>query len=160
MKKNLIFKVLILVMVSFFSITQLYAELGIHDPSNIIYNNGRYYIFGTGNGIYMVSSGSSSFSSWTVERSPFANGNPSWISNYVSNFGGSYWAPEIIYMNGKYYLYYSVSMGDRPCAIGLVTTPSLSNPVWSDQGMVVYSNNSSVYGAIDPDVFWDQNGKL
>lgn len=159
MKKNYFVK-LVLVALSCFTIFQTNAQMGIHDPSNIIYADGRYYIFGTGDGIYMASSTSSTFDSWTIETSPFASGNPSWISSYVSDFGGTYWAPEIIYMNSKYYLYYSVSMGERPCAIGLVTTPSLSNPEWTDQGMVVYSDNSTVYGSIDPDVFYDQSGRF
>ncbi len=142
------------------TITNLFAEVGMHDPSNIIYSDGSYYVFGTGDGIYMLSSSTSSFDSWTVETSPFASGDPSWIANYVDDFGSTYWAPEIIYMNSKYYLYYSVSMGERPCAIGVATSPSLSDPEWTDQGMVVYSDDDTEFGSIDPDVFWDQDGNL
>jgi arabinan endo-1,5-alpha-L-arabinosidase len=137
-----------------------YSQLPCHDPSSIIKCGSKYYIFGTGSGIAMASSSSSSFSTYTIETSPFASGDPSWISSYVSSFGGVYWAPECIYMNSKYYLYYSVSMGAKPCAIGVVTTPSLTSPTWTDQGMVVYSNTSTSYGSIDPDVFFDQSGYL
>ncbi len=160
MKKNRTLKLFILMALSMLPFSKSFAQLGIHDPSNIIYADGRYYVFGTGDGIYMVSSSSASFDTWRVETSPFANGNPAWIENYVSGFEGFYWAPEIIYMNNTYYLYYSVSMGQRPSAIGVVTTPSLSNPVWTDQGMVVYSDNSTTYGSIDPDLFYDQSGRL
>ncbi len=160
MKNNLVCKLIAMLFIGLLTSFQAFAQLGIHDPSNIIYADGKYYVFGTGDGIYMVSSSTSTFDSWTVETSPFADGDPSWISNYVDDFGGTYWAPEIIYMNSTYYLYYSVSMGERPCAIGLVTTPSLSDPVWTDQGMVVYSDNSTAYGSIDPDVFYDQSDRL
>lgn len=139
---------------------QMMAQAPSHDPSRMIYSNGRYYVFSTGQGIWAMSSSSSSFSTWQAEPSPFASGNPSWIRSYVSGFGGVYWAPECIYMNGKYYLYYSVSMGARPCTIGVATTTSLSSPNWVDQGMVIYSDNNTVFGSIDPDVFFDHSGKL
>ncbi len=136
------------------------TEVGCHDPSNIIECDGEYFMFGTGDGIAMVSSSSPSFSSYTVETSPFADGNPDWVYDYVEDFEGTYWAPECIYMNNKYYLYYSVSMGDAECAIGLVTSPSLTDPEWTDQGMVVYSDDDTEYGSIDPDVFIDEDDNL
>jgi arabinan endo-1,5-alpha-L-arabinosidase len=161
MKKNQFYtRIGLLALLVILTFNTLLAQPPSHDPSRMIYCNGRYYVFSTGQGIWVMSSSSSSFSTWQAEPSPFASGNPSWISSYVSGFGGVYWAPECIYLNGKYYLYYSVSMGGRPCAIGVTTTTSLSSPSWSDQGMVVYSNSSSVYGSIDPDVFFDQSGKL
>ncbi len=136
------------------------TEVGCHDPSSIIECDGKYYMFGTGEGIAMVSSSSPSFDSYTVETSPFADGDPDWVYDYVEDFEGNYWAPECIYMNDKYYLYYSVSMGDAECAIGLVTTPSLSDPEWTDQGMVVYSDDDTEYGSIDPDVFIDEDDNV
>ena len=51
-------------------------------------------------------------------------------------------------------------MGQRPCAIGVASTPSLNNPDWTDHGMVAYSDNNTPYGSIDPDVFFDQDGRL
>jgi len=138
----------------------VFSQPACHDPSRIIKSGSKYYLFCTGNGITMYSSTTPSFSTWTQETSPFASGNPSWIASYVSGFGGNYWAPEIFYMNNQYYLYYSVSMGAKPCAIGLVTTPSLSSPTWTDQGMVVYSDNTTAYGSIDPCVFADNSGNL
>ncbi len=159
MKKKLLHNVLALLLV-LYSFTNVSGQVGCHDPSSIIECDGTYYMFGTGDGIAMVSSSSTSFSTYTVETSPFVDGNPDWVYDYVSDFEGTYWAPECIYMNNKYYLYYSVSMGDAECAIGLVTTPSLTDPEWTDQGMVVYSDDDTEYGSIDPDVFFDEDDNL
>lgn len=123
----------------FTNASQMFSQLGIHDPSKIIYCEGRYYIFGTGNGIFMASSSSANFDSWTEETSPFANGNPAWINKYVSNFNGDYWAPDVIYMNNQYYLYYSCSSwGTMNSCVGVATNKTL-NPNspdynWVDQG--------------------------
>jgi len=137
------------------TINSLAGATGIHDPSTIIKRNGVYHIWGTGNQIYHLTS--TDLIKWTTASTVFASGTwPSWINSYVSNFGGNFWAPECIYMGGKYYMYYSVSMGARPCAIGVATSTDLTT--WTDQGMVVYSDNNTVYGSIDPAVFADASG--
>ncbi|GAC1589465.1 MAG: hypothetical protein NVS3B25_07080 [Hymenobacter sp.] len=133
----------------------LQGAMGAHDPSTIIKRNGVYHVWTTGNQIYHITS--TDLVNWTVAPTVFAPGTwPGWIDTYVSGFGGNFWAPECIFMNGKYYLYYSCSLGGRPCAIGVATSPDLTT--WTDQGMVVYSDNGSPYGCIDPDVFADANG--
>jgi arabinan endo-1,5-alpha-L-arabinosidase len=84
---------------------------------------------------------------------------PSWINTYVSGFNGTFWAPEVFFLNGKYYIYYACStFGSRVSAIGLATSTDLSN--WSDQGVVVFSNNSTPYNTIDPAVFQDANANV
>lgn len=128
---------------------------GIHDPSTIIKRNGVYHVFGTGAQIYHLTS--TDLINWTTASTVFASGTwPSWINTYVTDFAGTFWAPECVYMNGKYYLYYSCSTGGRPCAIGVATSTDLST--WTDQGVVVYSTTSSTYGSIDPSVFADASG--
>jgi len=134
------------------------AQPGAHDPSQMWVNNGSYFVYCTGQGIYEIKSSSTSFSSYSTRSNVIPN--YSWIQNYVSGFAGFYWAPELMWMNNKYYLFYACSMGARPCCIGVASSPSLTSPVWTDLGMVVYSDNSTVYGCIDPDVFWAQNGTL
>ncbi|HEY8935206.1 MAG TPA: family 43 glycosylhydrolase [Cyclobacteriaceae bacterium] len=133
----------------------LKGATGIHDPSSIIKYNGVYHIWGTGDQIYHLTS--TDLIQWTVAPTVFASGTwPSWINTYVSGFAGTFWAPECVYMNGKYYMYYSCSTGSRPCAIGVATSTDLTN--WTDQGMVIYSDNSSTYGSIDPAIFSDASG--
>ncbi|QJX48208.1 family 43 glycosylhydrolase [Hymenobacter taeanensis] len=135
----------------------LQGMTGIHDPSTIIKRNGVYHTWGTGDQIYHLTS--TDMVHWQTAPTVFAAGTwPGWINNYVSDFKGFFWAPECIYRNGKYYMYYSCSTGQRPCAIGLATSTDLTT--WTDQGMVVYSDNSTVYGSIDPAVFDDANGRF
>lgn len=134
----------------------LAGSTGIHDPSTVIKRNGVYHVWGTGNQIYHLTS--TDLIKWTPAPSVFASGTwPTWINSYVSGFGGTFWAPECVYMGGKYYMYYSVSMGARPCAIGVAISTDLNT--WTDQGVVVYSDNNTVYGSIDPAVFVDVSGK-
>jgi arabinan endo-1,5-alpha-L-arabinosidase len=133
----------------------LQGATGIHDPSSIIKYNGVYHTWATGNQIYHLTS--TDMVKWNVGSTVFASGTwPSWINTYVSGFGGFFWAPECYYMNGKYYMYYSCSMGAKPCAIGVATSSNLSS--WSDQGVVVYSTTSTTYGSIDPAIFADASG--
>ena len=142
------------------------GDNGIHDPSNIIKHEGVYHVFGTGhgdpaNGVpvqTMVHKTSTDLINWkTVQPVWSTNQIPDWVYNYVPNFGGIFWAPEVIFMNGKYHLYYSVSMGDRESAIGVATSTDLYN--WTDQGMVIYSDKASTYGSIDPAIFADADGQ-
>ena len=133
----------------------LQGAWGAHDPSTIVKRNGVYHVWTTGNQIYHITS--TDLVNWTVAPTVFAPGTfPGWITNYVSGFQGNFWAPECVFMNGRYYLYYSCSMGGRPCAIGVATSTDLNT--WTDQGMVVYSDNNTLYGSIDPAVFADARG--
>jgi arabinan endo-1,5-alpha-L-arabinosidase len=117
-----------------------------HDPSRMIRNNdGRYWIFTTGNGVFAMSSPNADFSGWRAEPTVFPVGTwPSWINNYVSGFGGNFWAPDVIKVGSQYRLYYSCAGQGAPAAIGLATANNLAGP-WTDQGLVVAGNN-----AIDP----------
>lgn len=129
---------------------------GIHDPSSVIKRDGVYHIWGTGNGIHHITS--TDLVGWTAAPTVFPAGQyPSWINTYVPGFTGTVWAPEVFFLDGKYYLYYSCStFGSKVSAIGLATSTDLNT--WTDQGMVVFSNNSTPYNAIDPAVFQDANG--
>ncbi len=117
-----------------------------HDPSRMIRNNdGRYWIFTTGDGIFAMSSPNADFSGWRVEPTVFPVGTwPGWINNYVTGFGGFFWAPDVIKVASQYRLYYSCAGQGAPAAIGLATANNLAGP-WTDQGLVVAGNN-----AIDP----------
>jgi len=117
-----------------------------HDPSRMIRNNdGRYWIFTTGDGIFAMSSPNADFSGWRVEPTVFPVGTwPGWINNYVTGFGGFFWAPDVIKVGSQYRLYYSCAGQGAPAAIGLATATNLAGP-WTDQGLVVAGNN-----AIDP----------
>jgi len=91
---------------------------------------------------------------------------PEWIVKIVpENRNMSYWAPDVIKVGDRYLLYYSVSsMGKMTSAIGLVTNPTLdpNDPAyqWTDQGVVVQTQDGSGHNAIDPAIFHDKDGSL
>jgi len=140
----------------------LRGSLGIHDPSTIITCNGRYYVFGTGGGIGSKSSADTQY--WVTGPSVFTTA-PSWTAGYTGSSLNGFWAPEIIYFNGLYHLYYAVStFGVNTSAIGLATNPTLdpsnSSYLWTDQGAVIASTTSSYYNCIDPSVTFDSSSNL
>src|SRR4051812_42765468 len=123
-----------------------FGSNGIHDPSSIVKLNGVYHVYGTGNQITHLTS--TDLVNWTAATSVFAAGTyPSWITTYVPGFAGNFWAPEIVNVNGVFYLYYACSTGGNVAAIGLATSTDLIT--WSDKGMVINSTSTSTYSAVD-----------
>jgi len=134
----------------------------IHDPSTFLKEDGRYYVFGTGRGIFSKSS--PDLVHWTNGPAVFST-IPDWTFTAVPGFGGHIWAPDVIRLNDQFCLYYSVStFGKQVSAIGLATSPTLdsssTNFHWTDRGPVIQSTNGSAFNTIDPSVMLDTNGKL
>jgi len=140
----------------------LQGFLNAHDPSTIIHDGGKYWVFTTGRGIHTL------FSSDMViwEKGPVVfDSPPDWTSRAVPDFRGDFWAPDLIRLNDRYYLYYAVStFGSKVSAIGLATNPTLdpeaTNYHWTDCGMVIQSRKETNFNAIDPALLLDANGKL
>jgi len=138
------------------------GDRSVHDPSRIVRCEGRYWLFATGMGI------SSRHSADTVTWEPgprvFTNA-PAWTAEAVPGFRGHFWAPDVIHLNGRYLLYYSVSTwGSQVSAIGLATNATL-NPAdpafgWVDCGVVVQSRRGDDFNAIDPAVMLASDGRL
>ena len=134
------------------------------DPSTMVKEGGKYWIFTTGTDIYAMYS--TDLVNWQSGPQTVFNGSrPAWIAAKVPKFDGSYWAPECVYRNGKYYLYYSCStFGSNVSAIGLATNttldPANANYKWVDQGEVVSTTTSSANNAIDPAIITDASGGL
>ncbi len=138
----------------------LRGNLGAHDPGSIIKCKDKYYIFATGVGIESKSSKDKIV--WTRGPNVFAT-PPNWTTNAAPGFTDVIWAPDVIFLNGRYCLYYAVStLGSQVSGIGLVTNPTLdpSDPtyLWTDQGSVITSTNGSAYNTIDPAVTLDASG--
>lgn len=137
--------------------------LGIHDPSRVVVCDGHYYVFGTGRGISILTS-SDGFT-WQRGGRVFDR-IPDSVRAYVpKNDGTDVWAPDVIQLNGEYYLYYAISSwGQFVSAVGLVTSPTLDpkDPryKWTDHGMVVHSVEGENLNAIDPCVFQAPDGTL
>lgn len=148
----------------------IYGDVWAHDPSTMIRDSSRYYVFRTSAGI--MGKYSTDLRNWTYAGQVLPSGPPAWAANAVSGYDPNNWAwaPDIAYFNGRYNLYYSVSAwGSIDSVIGLVTSPSLVSPTWTDQGKVVQSDASSQAGTntdytsincIDPSILVDTNGTI
>jgi arabinan endo-1,5-alpha-L-arabinosidase len=141
----------------------LEGQTFIHDPSTIVKDGSNYFIFATGSGIRTKSS--PDLIHWT-NGLPVFDEPPDWTFDAVPGFQGySLWAPDIIRVNGKFFLYYAAStFGKHVSAIGLATNPALdraaTNYLWKDCGAVIESQSNSLFNAIDPSVFQDSDEKL
>lgn len=141
------------------------GEIESHDPSTIQKDGNTYWIFSTGNGIKATYS--SDLENWKISvKTVFQKDSfPNWIKEYVPKFQGHFWAPDCIFMNGKYYLYYSCSsFGASQSAIGVATNQTLdpNSPQykWTDLGLVVASKERKDFNAIDPSILKDKQGKI
>jgi arabinan endo-1,5-alpha-L-arabinosidase len=139
------------------------GAIGIHDPSTVVKCAGNYYVFGTGRGLpFLVSSNGFD---WRRGGRVFTR-IPDSVKEFVPlNNGTDIWAPDIILLNGKFYLYYAVSKWNSfVSAVGLLTNPTLdtNNPdyKWTDGGMIVHSSEGENLNAIDPGVTLAPDGKL
>lgn len=137
----------------------------VHDPSAVVKEGNTFWYFSTGWGI--TPAFSKDLKHWETQTPPiFKKGeHPAWIDSTVKGFKGHFWAPDVIFMNGKYHVYYSCStFGSPTSAIGLVTSSSLNpdspNYGWTDQGMVVKSQEKKDFNAIDPSILKDGDGRV
>jgi arabinan endo-1,5-alpha-L-arabinosidase len=120
-----------------------------------------WYLYCTGEGI----------SAWTSVNGgdwqrlpPVFTKPPAWTLESVPGFKGHFWAPDISYYKGEYFLYYAVSsFGKNGSCIGLAVNKTL-NPDsrdyhWIDQGKVVQSvPGRDRWNAIDPNLIVDTDG--
>jgi MYXO-CTERM domain-containing protein len=135
-----------------------------HDPSRLIESNGRFYFCSTGGACASSANGLA----WTATGLHLSV--PSWSTTYMSGGNQGVWAPDVIFFNAKYYIYYSfcgVPGAGAPCVIGLYTTPTLdstaTNYRLTDAGMVVNNpTNTATYqfSTIDPAPIIDLAGSL
>nr|WP_320020452.1 arabinan endo-1,5-alpha-L-arabinosidase [uncultured Draconibacterium sp.] len=152
--------ILIIITLLLFS-GKVFSQIFVHDPV-IAKQNDNYYLFCTGLGITIWSS--PDMENWTKEGRVFDK-TPQWVSETLNDFAGHMWAPDIVYHNGQYYLYYSVSaFGKNTSCIGVATNSTL-NPKdtdykWVDHGIVVQSvPGRDDWNAIDPAIAFDDNGQ-
>jgi len=132
----------------------------VHDPVMIM-QDGKYYVFCTGNGITVFSS--EDMLNWNREKPVFEKA-PEWVLQQLPGFRNSMWAPDISFYKGKYYLFYSVSaFGRNTSAIGLAVNNTLDSSdegfMWKDLGCIVRSiPGRDNWNAIDPTLIVDDNG--
>lgn len=127
-----------------------------HDPV-AAFCDGRYYVFTTGMGIMS----SADMKTWRFEGRVLES-IPQWAAD--KGFRGMPWAPDVQFINGQYYVYYSYSkFGKNISAIGVATNktlnPSSPDYKWEDHGMIVESvPGRDEWNAIDANVILDENG--
>jgi len=138
------------------------------DPTAVETPDGKgLYVFTTGRGISILYT--ADFLNWErtdriFPRERFPNDMPDWAKRAVPDARGL-WAPDVVFHNKQYYVYYSVStVGSQRSAIGLATNKTLDKTSpdyqWQDEGMVLESHPSHTdYNAIDSALFIDNDGK-
>jgi arabinan endo-1,5-alpha-L-arabinosidase len=142
MKKILVTGILMLVPAFFFNGSRVFAldgEIVIHDPSTVIFGDGRFYTYGTG-GTSLVSD-----DGWTWRR-----GDP------LPRRG---LAPDVIRIGDKYFLYIAANSGPTKADVNLLTNktldPNSPDYKWEEGGVVASSDGVEDCNAIDPGVFLD-----
>lgn len=140
----------------------LYGDISAHDPSRMIQDGNTYYVYTTGYDIPSLTS--TDRIHWTQGPTVLQHGTYPWARKAVpGNDGYTIWAPDVIYNNGLYYLYYAIA-GGKDTAIGLLTSPTLnpntSNYRWTDRGEVIGTTASNRYAAIDPTPYFDVSGNM
>jgi arabinan endo-1,5-alpha-L-arabinosidase len=139
------------------------GDIGVHDPSTVIVHAGRYYTYGTGNGLPILMSDDG----WTWRRagslmSALPGGNPG--ADVLARGGNNTWAPDLIRIGDRFFLYYSAPGTQPKSAIGLLIgrtlDPESPDYQWEDRGPVVWSDGIEDNNAIDPGVLLDPDGRL
>jgi hypothetical protein len=144
MKRTLVTAIFILAATIFVHDSLAFAlagQIGIHDPSTVIFCEGKYYTYGTG-GTSLVSD-----DGWTWSR-----GAP------LPRRGV---APDVIHIGDRYYLYIAANSGPTKADINLLTNktldPASPDYRWEEGGVVASSDGVEDCNAIDPGVFLDPN---
>ena len=118
----------------------LNGDIGIHDPSTVVQDHGKYYVYGTGGGSLVSDDG------WT------------WRAGVRPALTGA--APDVIHIGDRYYMYVAVGLGGETKA-GVAMSwsktldPNSPDYKWVKGSMVASSNGVEDSNAIDPGVFLD-----
>ncbi len=155
--------------------TPEFSNVSVHDPS-VIKVDETYYVFGS----HLASAKSKDLMSWTQLSSGVDEGNVL-IPNVTEELSetlswaqsDTLWAPDVIQLSdGKFYMYYDACRGDSPLsAMGIAVSDKIEGP-YKNKGIILKSgmagtgDDGEIYDAtvkpnvVDPDVFFDKNGKL
>ncbi len=124
------------------------------DPTIIKAGDGFFYLYATEDIRNTPIHKSKDLVNWEFVGTAFTNETrPSFEPK------GGLWAPDINYINGKYVLYYSMSVwgGEWTCGIGVATSDSPQGP-FTDRGKLFRSNEIGVQNSIDP-FYIEEDGK-
>ncbi|GAA4192323.1 family 43 glycosylhydrolase [Microbispora amethystogenes] len=132
------------------------GDVSAHDPEVTKKPDGSYLLAYTGDNIALKTS--TDRTAWRNAGVAFPGG-ASWTHAYT-NGGNTLWAPDITYVNGRYYMYYAAStFGSNHSGIFLATSTTGASGSWTNQGLVIESNTSDNWNAIDPNLVVDDQGR-
>lgn len=128
------------------------------DPTVIKAEDGWFYAYGTmddwgdGNGPHLIPVvRSRNLTDWVYVKDAFLK-KPSWKEK------GGIWAPDVVKVDGKYYLYYAFSTwGDPDPGVGLAVADVPAGP-FTDLGKLFLSSEVDVPNSIDP-FYIEENAK-
>lgn len=155
-----------------------FEEVSVHDPSIIEGEDGSYYIFGS----HLAVARTDDLMNWTYVNRGVKNDNtviPNVLDTMKEAFEWSqsktFWAPDVVRLkNGTYAMYYCNCKGDEPLScLGLATADTIEGP-YTNQGILLKSGmdaglvdeDGNLYqstvdpNVVDPDTFYDQQGRL
>lgn len=123
------------------------------DPTLLKADDGYFYLYATEDIRNTPIYRSSNLVDWTFVGTAFSEtSRPDFEPN------GGLWAPDVNFINGKYVLYYSMSVwgGEWTCGIGVATADKPDGP-FTDRGKLFRSNEIGVQNSIDP-FYFEENG--
>ncbi|WP_029903795.1 family 43 glycosylhydrolase [Prevotella sp. 10(H)] len=124
------------------------------DPTIIKAKDGYFYLYATENIRNLPIYKSANLVDWTFLGTAFTKDTrPDFEPK------GSLWAPDINYIDGKYVLYYSMSVwgGEWTCGIGVAVSDKPEGP-FTDKGKLFRSNEIDVQNSIDQ-FYIEEKGK-
>lgn len=124
------------------------------DPTIIKANDGFFYLYATEDIRNTPIHRSEDLVNWKFVGTTFTN-----ATRPTFEPKGGLWAPDINYINGKYVLYYSMSVwgGEWTCGIGVATADKPEGP-FTDHGKLFRSNEIDVQNSIDQ-FYIEEDGK-
>lgn len=140
-----------------------WKKANTHDPSIIHAKDGYYYSYSTD-----AQKGSLVVKGVHVRRSPdlvnwtFVGKALSEVPEEALSINGAdyVWAPQVIYLNGRYYMYYCTSaFGRKLSYIGLAIADKPEGP-FVPAGKILSCIESDPVNTIDPNVMYDASGNL
>src|SRR5690554_975421 len=130
------------------------VNYSLPDPTVIRANDGYFYLYATEDIRKTPIHRSVDLVNWELVGTAFTN-----ETRPTFEPRGGLWAPDINFVNGKYLLYYSMSVwgGEWTCGIGVATADKPEGP-FTDRGRLFRSNEIKVQNSIDP-FYIEEGGK-
>jgi arabinan endo-1,5-alpha-L-arabinosidase len=154
----------------------VFQDASVHDPS-VLKVDDTYYVFGS----HLAAAKSPDLMRWTLVADGANAQNPLFddvLAELAETFDwaqtDTLWAADVIQLgDGRFYMYYNACKGDSPrSAMGVAVANSVEGP-YEDLGIILKSGmwdepseDGTIYDAwvhpnvVDPDVFYDNDGKL